>query len=111
MEESFYDTSVIIGAVREGVNELKGYTAILNMIEFPKAIELAGLKVIYPTSRDCDEALKTSIELLHLGRLIPAIDILTASMAILRDLTLVTKDERFHDLKTVRKELRLELRR
>lgn len=66
--------------------------------------------MLYPTSRDCDEALKTSIELLHLGKPIPVIEILTASMAILRDLTLV-KDEHFHGLKSVRKELRLELRR
>ena len=44
MEESLYDTSVIIDAVREGVNELKGYTTILNVIEFPKGHRISWLK-------------------------------------------------------------------
>ncbi len=39
----------------------------------------------------------------------PAMDILIASMAIIRDLILITKDEHFRDLKSLRKELKLKL--
>lgn len=110
MEENLYDTSVMIDSVRRGLKELRGCTTIFNLIEFPKAVELEGLKVLYPTMRDCDEALKLSVRLLRLGKPIPAIDILIASMATLRGLKLVTKDEHFKDLLSMRIGLKIEFR-
>ncbi len=48
MEESLYDTSVIIDAVRKGVGELKGYTLIFNVIELPKAYRTERFKGALP---------------------------------------------------------------
>ncbi|MFQ6076353.1 MAG: PIN domain-containing protein [Candidatus Bathyarchaeia archaeon] len=95
MEEVVYDTSVLIELVKKGVKHIDGFTTILNLIEFPKAVELEGLGAIYPTVHDYNEALKLSVILLDRGTPIPAVDMVVAAVCINRGLTLITKDEHF----------------
>jgi predicted nucleic acid-binding protein len=61
---------------------VNGLTTIFNIIEFPKALELKELEVIYPTIDDYDESLRISAALFKTGKPIPAIDIIVASMCI-----------------------------
>jgi len=48
MEEALYDTNVLIDTLKSG-EKLKGYTTVLNIVEFPRGLEL-GLTVITPNS-------------------------------------------------------------
>jgi len=110
VEEVFvYDTSALISLLKSGRSLVKGFTTILNIIEFPKALDFKGLGVIYPNVEDYDEALKVSVSLLGKGKPIPAIDILIAAMCLRRNLMLVTGDEHFRHVKSVRKEFKMEL--
>ncbi len=110
MEEVFlYDTSALISLLKSNRSPAKGFTTILNIIEFPKALDFKDLGVIYPNVEDYDEALKISASLLGKGKPIPAIDILIAAMCLRRDLTLVTGDEHFRHVRSVRKEFKMEL--
>jgi hypothetical protein len=65
MEEVVYDTNQLISFLKSGKHNVKGFTTILNIIEFPKALDLKGLAVIYPTLDDYDESLKISASLLR----------------------------------------------
>ena len=103
MEETFYDTSILMDLFKKGKTKLVGYTSIFNILEFPKAIRFIGLKVIYPTRRDYDGALKYSLKLLKLGKPIPALDLLIASICFDRGLTLDTKDKHFLSIRNVEK--------
>jgi len=47
MEENLYDTSRLIECYKNSI-PMKGYTTVLKLIEFPKALEL-DLMVIYPS--------------------------------------------------------------
>ncbi|RLE48445.1 MAG: type II toxin-antitoxin system VapC family toxin [Candidatus Methanomethylicota archaeon] len=109
MEEVLYDTSYLIEEYRHGVRELDGYTTVLNIVEFPKALGIRRLKVIYPSVEDFDEAIKVSKDLLKIGKPLPAVDILIAAIALKRALTLKTRDEHFKLVKEVRPYLKLEL--
>jgi predicted nucleic acid-binding protein len=109
MEEVVYDTSALIGLFKSGRRDARGFTTIFNVIEFPKALDFKDLGVIYPNVEDYDEALKVSVSLLRSGKPIPAIDVLIASICIRRGLTLVTMDEHFRHVKSVRKEFKIEL--
>lgn len=108
-ETLVYDTSALISLLKSGKSDVKGFTTILNIIESPKALELKNLGVIYPNVEDYDEALKISISLLRKGKPIPAVDILIAAICLRRGLTLLTGDEHFRHIKTVRKEFKMEL--
>jgi predicted nucleic acid-binding protein len=108
-EATVYDTSTLIGLLKSGRRDVKGFTTILNIIEFPKALELEGLGVIYPNVEDYDEALKVSALLLKRGKPLPAIDILIAAICLRRGLTLMTGDEHFRHIKSVKKEFKIEL--
>ena len=55
MEESLYDTNTLIDLYREK-ETLEGCTTILNIIEFPKAMEL-DLRVLFPSKSDYHLAL------------------------------------------------------
>jgi predicted nucleic acid-binding protein len=109
MEEVVYDTSVLISLLKNKKRVAKGFTTIFNVIEFPKALELKDLGVIYPNVEDYDEALKVSVSLLKVGKPIPAVDVLVASICIRRGLTLMTADEHFVDVCSVRKEFKVKL--
>jgi len=109
MEEVVYDTSLLIGLLKSGKRTAKGFTTIFNIIEFPKALDLEELGVIYPTLDDYDEGLKISASLLRKGEPLPAVDMLIASICIRRGLTLQTRDKHFTRVKSVRQEFKLEL--
>lgn len=109
MEEVVYDTNQLISFLKSGAQNVKGFTTILNIIEFPKALDLKGLAVIYPTLDDYDESLKISAALLRKGCPLPAVDILIASICIRRDLRLRTLDKHFANIKSVRNAFKLEL--
>lgn len=107
MEESLYDTNWLIDAYREN-EKVEGYTTILNLIEFPKAMEL-NLRVLFPAKSDYNLAMIISTELLKAGKPIPAVDSVIAAVALNNKLKLVTKDKHFLLVKEVRKEFRVEV--
>ncbi len=107
MEESLYDTNALIDAYREK-ETIEGYTTLLNIIEFPKAMEL-NLRVLFPSKSDYHLALIISTELLKTGKPIPAVDSVIASVALNNKLKLVTKDKHFLMVKEVKKEFMIEL--
>ena len=107
MEEKLYDTSKLIEYYRNSV-PVRGYTTILNLIEFPKALEL-DLVVIYPSKSDYELALRLSTELLRAGKPIPAIDVVIAAIALNRSLRLITKDKHFAFVKEIRNDLKLSI--
>jgi hypothetical protein len=109
MEEVVYDTNQLINFLKSGKRNVKGFTTIFNIIEFPKALDLKELAVIYPTIDDYDESLKISAALLRKGSPLPAVDILIASVCIRRNLTLCTMDNHFTNIKSVRNTFKLEL--
>jgi len=105
MEEALYDTNVLIDALKSG-EKLKGYTTVLNIVEFPRGLEL-GLTVITPTLEDYLLAIKISQAMVKKGTPIPAVDAIVAAVAINRELTLFTKDRHFEWIKEDFKELKL----
>lgn len=109
MEEVVYDTNQLIKFLKTGKQEIKGFTTILNIIEFPKALDLKELAIIYPTIADYDESLKISAALLRKGSPLPAVDIMIAAICIRRNLTLCTMDSHFTSIKAVRNDFKLEL--
>ncbi|WP_167892383.1 PIN domain-containing protein [Thermococcus sp. MAR1] len=90
MEKALYDTNVLIEAVKSRKN-LNGYTTILNIVEFPRALEL-GLTVITPSLEDYLLAIKISQAMVRNGTPVPAVDAIVAAVAMNRELTLVTKE-------------------
>jgi len=48
MEKILHDTSSLIENYKLNVREIKAFTTILNVIEFPKALEISKLEVLYP---------------------------------------------------------------
>jgi tRNA(fMet)-specific endonuclease VapC len=109
MEEVVYDTNQLISILKSGKRKADGFTTIFNVIEFPKALDLKELAVIYPTLDDYEESLKISAALLRKGTPLPAIDILIASICIRRDLILCTLDKHFSQIKEVRNTFKLEI--
>ena len=109
MEEVVYDTNQLISFLKSGKQKVDGFTTIFNIIEFPKALDLKELAVIYPTLDDYDESLKISAALLRKGTPLPAVDILIASICVGRHLTLCTLDKHFSHIREVRNTFKLEL--
>jgi len=109
VEEVVYDTSALINLLKSGKQTADGFTTVFNAIEFPKALSLKELGVIYPTVEDYDEALRISASLLGVGKPLPAVDVLIASVCIRRGLLLRTADEHFRYIKSVRKEFKVEV--
>ena len=109
MEEIVYDTNQLINYLKTNKTHFKGLTTIFNIIEFPKALELEYLEVIYPTIDDYNEGLKISVALLKKGKPLSTIDILIAAICIRRNLVLCTLDQHFINIKSVRNEFKLKL--
>jgi hypothetical protein len=99
VEKTLFDTNRLIDAYRGG-ESLDGYTTILNLIEFPKAIEF-NLRVLFPSKSDYHLALQISTELLKIGKPIPAVDSVIAAVVLNNKLKLVTKDKHFLLVKNV----------
>jgi len=102
MEKNLYDTSKLIDAYKKN-EKIHGYTTIFNVVEFPKALEL-DLKILYPSKSDYHLALRLSVELLKIGKPIPAIDIMISAIVLNRELKVVTKDKHFLVIKEIRKD-------
>jgi len=103
MEEILYDTGSLIKAYKQR-KRLTGYTTILNVVEFPKLLELK-LTVIYPSKSDYNLAIKLSKDLLKIGKPIPAIDIIVAAVALNRNMKLVTTDNHFAVIQEIKSDL------
>lgn len=110
MEEDLYDSSELIEIYRT-TGEAEGYTSVLNLIEFPKGIELSDLNVVYPAREDYDQALVWSAKLLERGSPVPALDVVLAAMSVRLGVRLVTRDRHFAVIKSVARELKLQVKR
>ncbi|MDK2876323.1 MAG: hypothetical protein PWQ22_733 [Archaeoglobaceae archaeon] len=102
-----YDTNEMIKAMKEG-GKLKGFTTILNLIEFPKGIML-DLSVIVPSLKDYALALEMSQKMVETGSPIPAVDLIIAAVALNNDLTLKTADKHFIAIKKSYPSIKLEI--
>ena len=105
MEEKLYDTSELIECYKNRI-PVRGYTTVLNLIEFPKALEL-DIVVIYPSKLDYELALNLSTELLRIVKPMPATDAVIAAIALNRKLKLVTRDKHFMAIKEIRDDFEL----
>lgn len=101
METPLYDTSVLIEHMRAGATKLDGFTTILNLIEFPKAVTLKGLDIIVPGKEDYDKGFEMSILLLKAGTPIPAVDIVLAAVVVNRGLVIHTRDRHFEYVRKI----------
>ncbi|AEK74021.1 hypothetical protein GQS_10640 [Thermococcus sp. 4557] len=106
MEKALYDTNVLIDAVKSG-KTLNGYTTVLNIVEFPRALEL-GLTGITPSLEDYLLAIKISQAMVKKGTPVPAVDAIVAAVAMNRELTLITRDKHFEWIKEEFEELNLQ---
>ncbi len=109
MGKELYDTNILIKFWREKKRDIIGYTTILNIIEFPKALLMKWLTILYPTIEDLNEAVNISKELMKIGKPIGAIDIVMACVAIRNDLTLVTMDTDLENVKIIKPHLKIKL--
>ena len=106
MAEALFDTNVLIRGCKEN-KRLQGFTTVLNLIEFPKALTL-DLQVLFPSSSDFKLALRLSTELYNIGSPIPTVDVVIAAMALNRGLRLVTMDKHFFIIQEVNKDFQLD---
>jgi len=106
MGEVLYDTSALIKLYKKNVRELKGYTTILNIVEFPKALEMK-IRVVYPSAEDYKLAVVIAKDLIKRGTPVPAIDIVIAAVAVNRGFALATEDKYFAYIRDVREDLEL----
>jgi len=90
-------TNVLIDTLKSR-RKLEGYTTILNVVEFPKALEL-GLTVITSSLEDYLLAVRISQAMVKRGTPVPAVDAIVATVVINRELTLVTRDKHFEWIK------------
>lgn len=110
METSLYDTNILVDRMREGATSIQGFTTILNLIEFPKAVTLTGLDIILPGKDDYDKGFELSLLLLEAGTPIPGIDIILAAVAINRDLVLQTRDHHFEYVRKINRAFRVRIK-
>ncbi|MDF1539821.1 MAG: PIN domain-containing protein [Candidatus Thorarchaeota archaeon] len=109
MGAPLYDTNILINLMRDSVDTIEGSTTSLNLIEFPKAAKLKGLKVIVPGRDDYDLAFELASLLLKKGSPIPAVDLVIAAVALNRNMTLQTTDRHFEMVQKVNDKLSLEM--
>ncbi len=110
MEKKLYDTSILIDLWNSNIRSLEAYTTIFSIIEFPKALLIKNLIVLYPTREDFDAAILIAKDLLKIGKPVGAIDIIIASIALRKGLVIVTSDSDFEYIKKVRPDLKVELK-
>ena len=95
------DTSVAI-------ERRNGTITIFTTIEYPKSLE-KNFEVVWPTQEEFIKATEISSKLYAIGKPVPAIDILISSIAISRNMKILTKDKHFGHIKEVEKELQFEV--
>jgi hypothetical protein len=102
MGANLFDTNSLIDLYKANENTIEGYTTIINLIEYPKAIDFFyKLNVLYPSGKDYETSLFLSKELYKIGKPIPATDILLASICYNTELTLISKDNHFEYVKEI----------
>ncbi len=106
--KTLFETSALIEIYKKSI-PVSGFTTIFNLIEFPKASELK-LKILFPKISEYLLAYKISKSLLEIGKPMPIADILTASIAFSRDLTIIAKDRHFLSLKKILPELKVSVK-
>jgi len=84
-----------------------GLTTIFNVIEYPPAFEKCI--ILWPRKIDFRRALDVAIKLRKIGKTVSAIDLLTASICINRNLILITKDKDYKNVKIVESKFKLKL--
>jgi predicted nucleic acid-binding protein len=87
----------------------EGLTTIFSVIEYPKALKMK-IEILWPKREDYTRAIEIMSGLLEIGKPVPAIDILIASMCVNRNLILNTSDEHFKFIKRVEPELKLKMK-
>jgi len=95
--------------ILERKRDVAGYTTILNIIEFPKALLMKRLTILYPTIEDLNEAINMSKELMKIGKPISAVDIVMACIAMRNGLTLVTMDTDLENIKLIKPDFKIRL--
>lgn len=108
MGAGLFDTNRLIEYAKENKKDLKGYTTVFNIIEFPKIIEFfSNIDVLYPEQSDYDLAIKIATELYKIGKPVPSIDIIIGAICINSNLILFSKDKHFEYIKEVASELQI----
>ncbi len=100
-EDEVFDTNLLI----EGKGKL---TTIFNLVEYPKAVE-GEVEVLFPNNKDYYKAIEIMSQLYEIGKPIPALDVILASMCINRKLILRTKDVHFQRLAEISPEFKLRM--
>ena len=102
MGENLFDTTKLIDFQKSGKQDIEGYTTIYNLIEFPRSVGyFTKLKVLYPSIGDYETALELSKSLFEIGKNIPAMDKLIASIAHNSKLTVISNDKHFDFIKEI----------
>lgn len=85
----------------------EGLVTIFTVVEHPNA-ERRVPRVLFPSQADYATAIWLSDQLQKRGQSVGAIDILIASMALNRGLSVATKDKDFEKIQAVEKTLKIE---
>ena len=99
-KKDLFDTDILIDGSRRHL-PLRGFTTILNVIEFPKALELEDLEALEPTLEEYELAVELAVRLLQRGTPVPAVDLVVSAVAIRRGLTLRSRDPHYECVKAV----------
>ncbi|MBN2153038.1 MAG: type II toxin-antitoxin system VapC family toxin [Candidatus Lokiarchaeota archaeon] len=98
------DTSAVIRWFKQSGKRIFDHgfnTSILTVVEFPVLAAYPGFSVLYPTPAIYKKAVASASALRKIGSIIPAVDLVIASTAIERNLTLVSDDDHFIVLEKV----------
>lgn len=102
MGENLFDTNWLMHLYNEGKKQEKGNTTIINIIEYPKALDyFTKIEIKFPSTKDYETSLKLSIELFKIGKPLPSSDILIASICYNLKLTLISLDKHFEVIKEI----------
>lgn len=82
------------------------FTTIFCLIEFPVAIRYEELSILYPNAKNYKSGLKYALKLREKGIQIPTIDILNGTIAVDRNICLVTDDLHFKSFKSIEPHLK-----
>ena len=107
MEKCIYDTNVLINLWKSKIRKLNAFTTIFNIIEFPKALLISHLTVLYPIKEDYLESINIAKDLLKIGKPVGATDILIASIALRHNYCIATYDKDFEYIKQIRPKLKI----
>ena len=104
-----HDTNSLIELKKKGESFEDGtdFTTIFSIIEYPKALEVENLTIIFPDKSIYEAAVKLSTLLIKKGTPIPAMDILIACIALQKNLELRTTDKHFEFVKDIYNNLQL----